>query len=103
MFIGTVVDVILYGIMLTQTFLYFSNYKGCVRKPAINSHGLSLLYGFSDRLWMKTFVRDLDSGGILCHLIMIYGQVGLLFLADTLKSVFDLIYLYDSLIAHFGS
>jgi len=63
MFIGTVLNIVLYGIMITQTFIYFSNYKG-------------------DRLWMKIFV-------------------GLLFLADTLNSVFDLIYLYDSLIIHF--
>jgi len=49
--------------MITQTFLYFSNFR-------------------KDKLWMKCFVV-------------------LLFVADTVNSVFDIVYLYNTLIVHF--
>jgi hypothetical protein len=63
MFIGVVLNICLYGIMITQTFLYFTNF-------------------YNDKLWMKCFVV-------------------LLFVADTVNSVFDIIYLYNTLIVHF--
>ncbi|KIJ64623.1 hypothetical protein HYDPIDRAFT_28558 [Hydnomerulius pinastri MD-312] len=62
--IGVIFNIVLYGIMMTQTYLYYTTYK-------------------SDRLWMKLFVA-------------------FLFIADTLNSVFDLVYIYDSLVNHFG-
>ncbi|KAF9267332.1 hypothetical protein L218DRAFT_1060558 [Marasmius fiardii PR-910] len=64
MFIGFMINVILYGIMITQVYLYFTNYK-------------------RDRTWIKLFVL-------------------LLFLCDTVNSIFDAVYLYGSLIIHFG-
>ncbi|OCH87970.1 hypothetical protein OBBRIDRAFT_759000 [Obba rivulosa] len=62
--IGTVFNIMLYGIMITQTFLYFTVYK-------------------QDKLWMKLFV---------C----------LLFLCDTLNSVFDIVFVYVPLVNKFG-
>ncbi|EGN98316.1 hypothetical protein SERLA73DRAFT_183263 [Serpula lacrymans var. lacrymans S7.3] len=62
--IGVILNVALYGIMITQTFLYFTTYK-------------------KDRLWMKFFVS-------------------FLFIADTVNAVFDIVYIYDSLVVHFG-
>ncbi|KII90546.1 hypothetical protein PLICRDRAFT_173946 [Plicaturopsis crispa FD-325 SS-3] len=64
-FIGTVLNIVLYGVMVTQSFLYFTSYK-------------------KDKIWLKLFVA-------------------LLLFADTVNSVFDVIYLYDSLVIHFGN
>ncbi|EGO23892.1 hypothetical protein SERLADRAFT_450188 [Serpula lacrymans var. lacrymans S7.9] len=61
--IGVVLNLVLYGIMTTQTFLYFTTYK-------------------KDRLWMKFFVS-------------------ILFIADTVSAVLDIVYIYDSLVTHF--
>ncbi|KII90547.1 hypothetical protein PLICRDRAFT_537061 [Plicaturopsis crispa FD-325 SS-3] len=62
--IGTFLNVLLYGVMITQTFLYYTTYK-------------------QDRMWLKLFV-------------------GLLFLADTINSTFDAVYIYQSLVVHFA-
>ncbi|KAH7882680.1 hypothetical protein F5I97DRAFT_1816535, partial [Phlebopus sp. FC_14] len=62
--IGIIFNTLLYGIMISQTFLYFTTYK-------------------RDSWWLKLFV--------------VY-----LFLADTVNSVFDLVYIYNCLINHFG-
>lgn len=64
MFIGLVFNVLLYGIMITQLYIYVSTYR-------------------KDPLWIKLYVACL-------------------FLADTFNTVFLMIYLYDSLILHFG-
>ncbi|CAA7263412.1 unnamed protein product [Cyclocybe aegerita] len=64
MFIGFIFNVLLYGIMITQVYLYFTTFK-------------------KDQTWMKIFVF-------------------VLFIADTVNTVFDSIYLYRSLIVHFG-
>ncbi|KAL0580660.1 hypothetical protein V5O48_001390 [Marasmius crinis-equi] len=66
MFIGFLMNVVLYGIMITQVYLYFASYK-------------------RDKTWMKFF-----------------NQVLLLFLCDTVNSIFDAVYLYASLILHFA-
>ncbi|KAG7091882.1 hypothetical protein E1B28_008283 [Marasmius oreades] len=63
-FIGLLLNVALFGIMVTQVHLYFSNYK-------------------KDRTWFKLYVL-------------------LLFLCDTVNSVFDSVYLYGALVIHFG-
>jgi len=63
-FIGVLFNIALYGVMATQVYLYFNNYK-------------------TDRMWLK------------CLVIF-------LFLADSVNAVFDLIYVYDALIIHFG-
>ncbi|KIK57220.1 hypothetical protein GYMLUDRAFT_173227 [Collybiopsis luxurians FD-317 M1] len=63
MFIGYSFNLILYGIMITQVYLYFNTFK-------------------KDRLWMKILVI-------------------ILFIADTMNTLFDALYLYDSLIIHF--
>ncbi|TCD70890.1 hypothetical protein EIP91_001198 [Steccherinum ochraceum] len=63
-FIGVVFNIVLYGIMITQTFLYYTVYK-------------------RDRLWMKLFVA-------------------VLFVCDTLNSVFDLAFLYIPLVTKYG-
>ncbi|KAG6332851.1 hypothetical protein ID866_6236 [Astraeus odoratus] len=62
--IGVAINIMLYGIMITQTYLYFAAYK-------------------SDRLWMKMFVA-------------------FLLLTDTVNTLFDFIYAYQSLVNHFG-
>ncbi|KAJ3893765.1 hypothetical protein GG344DRAFT_42599 [Lentinula edodes] len=64
MFIGYSFNIVLYGIMITQVYLYFSSFK-------------------KDRMWMKMLVAGL-------------------LLADTVNAIFDAVYLYDSLIIHFG-
>ncbi|KAJ4491521.1 hypothetical protein C8J55DRAFT_557094 [Lentinula edodes] len=64
MFIGYSFNIVLYGIMITQVYLYFSSFK-------------------KDRVWMKMLVAGL-------------------LLADTVNAIFDAVYLYDSLIKHFG-
>ncbi|KZT23453.1 hypothetical protein NEOLEDRAFT_1180103 [Neolentinus lepideus HHB14362 ss-1] len=63
--IGLFFNILLYGIMITQTFLYYNTFK-------------------KDRLWMKIFVM-------------------VLFIADTLNSVFDCVWIYQSLIVNFGN
>lgn len=63
-FIGTVINIILYGISIAQTYIYFSTYK-------------------KDPLWMKLVVL-------------------LVLVADTLNSVFDIQYTYDSLVNHYN-
>ncbi|KZP05241.1 hypothetical protein FIBSPDRAFT_1054207 [Athelia psychrophila] len=64
MFIGTIFNIVLYGIMITQVYLYFNTYQ-------------------KDKRWIKCLV------------------VFLLF-ADTVNAVFDLVYVYQSLVVHFG-
>ncbi|KAJ3987900.1 hypothetical protein F5890DRAFT_1550968 [Lentinula detonsa] len=64
MFIGYSFNIVLYGIMITQVYLYFNTFK-------------------QDRLWMKILVAGL-------------------LLADTVNAIFDAVYLYDSLVIHFG-
>jgi len=64
MFIGFTFNILLYGIMFTQVYLYFTTFK-------------------KDKAWMKIFVI-------------------VLLLADTANSIFDFIYLYESLIVHFA-
>ncbi len=56
MFIGFVFNVFLYGIMITQVYLYFTAYKQFV-------FSFSLVFGMSDdvdtgrdKMWMKLFV-----------------------------------------------
>ncbi|KAJ7741410.1 hypothetical protein DFH07DRAFT_837982, partial [Mycena maculata] len=65
MFIGFFMNVLLYGIMVNQTYLYFTQYR-------------------RDKTWTKTFVACI-------------------FFLDTLNTVFDFAYLYDSLIVHFDN
>ncbi|KAL4080920.1 hypothetical protein J3A83DRAFT_4203351 [Scleroderma citrinum] len=62
--IGVAINILLYGIMVTQTYLYFTTYK-------------------SDNLWTKSFVA-------------------FLFLADTVNTVLDFVYIYQALVLHFG-
>ncbi|KAI0322366.1 hypothetical protein OF83DRAFT_797779 [Amylostereum chailletii] len=62
--IGTILNVALYGISVTQTYYYLSKYK-------------------KDRLWMKLLVL-------------------FIFIADTVNSVFDIIFVYTSLVDHFN-
>ncbi|OCH90854.1 hypothetical protein OBBRIDRAFT_564020 [Obba rivulosa] len=62
--LGVILNVLFYGIMVTQTFLYFNTYR-------------------NDRLWMKLYVSGL-------------------FLADTVNCVFDIWWIYDIVINHFG-
>ncbi|TFK47574.1 hypothetical protein OE88DRAFT_772195 [Heliocybe sulcata] len=62
--IGLFFNILLYGIMITQVFLYFKSFP-------------------KDRTWMKFYVL-------------------LLFVADTLNSVLDCIWMYQSIIIHFG-
>ncbi|KAJ7158377.1 hypothetical protein C8R43DRAFT_995787 [Mycena crocata] len=64
MFVGFFFNVLLYGVMIIQTYLYFTVFR-------------------SDRTWTKTFIACI-------------------FLLDTLNTVFDFTYLYDSLITHFA-
>lgn len=64
MLIGFVFNVLLYGIMIAQVYLYYVTYK-------------------KDKNWMKAYVA-------------------VLFFADSLNTVFDFVYMYRSLIVHFG-
>ncbi|PBK74813.1 hypothetical protein ARMSODRAFT_1013799 [Armillaria solidipes] len=64
MLIGFVFNVLLYGIMIAQVYLYYVTYK-------------------KDKTWMKAYVA-------------------VLFFADSLNTVFDFVYMYRSLIVHFG-
>ncbi|KAL4253774.1 DUF6534 domain-containing protein [Abortiporus biennis] len=62
--IGTFLNVFLYGVMVSQTFMYFTTYV-------------------HDKTWMKLLVATL-------------------FIADTINCVFDIYWIYDSLINHFS-
>ncbi|TFK48692.1 hypothetical protein OE88DRAFT_489007 [Heliocybe sulcata] len=62
--IGLFFSILLYGIMVTQTFIYFRSFR-------------------KDRLWMKSYVF-------------------VLFVADTLNCIFDCLWMYESVILHFG-
>ncbi|KAH7884258.1 hypothetical protein F5I97DRAFT_1432112 [Phlebopus sp. FC_14] len=64
MLVGFALNTILYGVVVTQTLVYFSSYK-------------------SDGCWIKLFVA-------------------MLFALDTANVVFEFIYLYSTLIIHFG-
>ncbi|VDC00698.1 unnamed protein product [Peniophora sp. CBMAI 1063] len=61
--IGTILNVLLYGISLTQTFFYVSTFK-------------------QDRWILKALVF-------------------VIFVADTMNSVFDVVYIYDALVLHY--
>ncbi|KAJ3565254.1 hypothetical protein NP233_g7744 [Leucocoprinus birnbaumii] len=63
MLLGVVFNVLLYGIMITQIYLYYTTYK-------------------RDRAWMKLLVLAV-------------------FVADTINTLFDIWYLYESVITHF--
>ncbi|KIM55389.1 hypothetical protein SCLCIDRAFT_1221229 [Scleroderma citrinum Foug A] len=63
-FIGVAINILLYGIMITQMYLYYSTYK-------------------RDHVWVRFFVA-------------------FLFLADTVNTLFDFVYIYQSLVNHFG-
>ncbi|TFY83872.1 hypothetical protein EWM64_g153 [Hericium alpestre] len=65
MFIGTVVNAILYGISITQTYFYITSFK-------------------NDRIWMKLFIL-------------------VIFVADTANTVFDIQYMYSSLVNNYDS
>ncbi|OCH90855.1 hypothetical protein OBBRIDRAFT_754219, partial [Obba rivulosa] len=62
--LGVILNIFFYGIMVTQTFLYYNTYR-------------------KDHLWMKLFVAGLV-------------------LADTINCVFDIWWIYDIVINHFG-
>ncbi|KZV73836.1 hypothetical protein PENSPDRAFT_262260 [Peniophora sp. CONT] len=62
--IGTILNVLLYGISLTQTFFYVSTFK-------------------QDRWILKALVF-------------------VIFVADTMNSVFDVVYIYDALVLHYN-
>ncbi|KAJ7126108.1 hypothetical protein C8R44DRAFT_781067 [Mycena epipterygia] len=64
LFIGLFFNILLYGIMVSQTYVYFTTFR-------------------NDKTWTKTFVACI-------------------FVLDTLNTLFDFAYLYDSLIIHFG-
>ncbi|KDQ56991.1 hypothetical protein JAAARDRAFT_35590 [Jaapia argillacea MUCL 33604] len=63
-FIGIMFNVLLYGIMITQTFVYWNTYK-------------------NDKPWMRAFVL-------------------FLFLLDTVNAIFDLAWIYNVIIVHYG-
>ncbi|KAJ3574716.1 hypothetical protein NP233_g1572 [Leucocoprinus birnbaumii] len=65
MFLGTAFNVLLYGISITQTYLYLISFK-------------------TDRWFIRYFVY-------------------FLFVADTVHTVFTLVYMYDSLVKNFGN
>ena len=65
--LGIMLNILLYGVMITQTYLYFSMYRECVPPSRSRCARITLTYGGnSDRLWLKVFVssinNDLDWG-----------------------------------------
>ncbi|KAK0221878.1 hypothetical protein IW262DRAFT_1551701 [Armillaria fumosa] len=70
MLIGFVFNVLLYGIMIAQVYLYYVTYK-------------------KDKTWMKAYASH-------------HPSVAVLFFADSLNTIFDFVYMYRSLIVHFG-
>ncbi|KAK0221029.1 hypothetical protein EDD85DRAFT_1028567 [Armillaria nabsnona] len=80
-FIGLMFNLLLYGIMVTQVYLYFAAYK-------------------QDKLAVKLFV-----GAIFVVVGAPYitsTKVLLLFLCDTINTGFDFLYLYDCFVLHFS-
>lgn len=55
--IGTFLNVFLYGIMVTQCLLYFSDYPKYVQTHLIQSYSAHILRVSSDKTWMKVLVR----------------------------------------------
>ncbi|KAF9808957.1 hypothetical protein IEO21_07679 [Rhodonia placenta] len=82
-FVGCVLNIVLYGIMITQTFLYFTVYKKYVVVQQ-SSRAASNHYHDRDKLWMKLFV-------------------GTLFLCDTLNCAFDIAFVYVALVDGFDN
>ncbi|EED82460.1 predicted protein [Postia placenta Mad-698-R] len=70
---GIFMNMMLYGVMVTQTFFYYSTYS-------------------RDQMWIKIYILK---RGIL--------EVGVLFLADTLNSIFNMWWAYHVFINNFGS
>ncbi|KIY53989.1 hypothetical protein FISHEDRAFT_17078, partial [Fistulina hepatica ATCC 64428] len=65
MLLGTSLNLLLYGISITQTYLYWNRFRN------------------KDKLHVKVFV-------------------GFLFIADTLQTLFTVIYMYQALVVNFG-
>jgi hypothetical protein len=83
MLIGTVFNIVLYGIMITQVYLYFNTYKLWVASNFLVTR-CQLTRIPRDRKWLKCLVL-------------------FLFLADTVNALFDLVYVYDALIINFST
>ncbi|THH14137.1 hypothetical protein EW146_g6164 [Bondarzewia mesenterica] len=86
-FIGTVINLMLYGMLITQVHLYITTYKKSVcALPAVPFVPIDVDDDDfrSDRWWMKAIIT-------------------FIFVADTMNTVFDIQYLYDSLINHYSA
>lgn len=65
MLIGFVLDTILYGVVVTQSLVYFSCYKRYARSGLlVDTSGICNIYFFhySDGRWLKFFVRPISRG-----------------------------------------
>ncbi|PBK84706.1 hypothetical protein ARMGADRAFT_1169928 [Armillaria gallica] len=80
-FIGLMFNLLLYGIMITQVYLYFAAYK-------------------QDKLVVKLFVSPIFV--VVDARYITSTKVLLLFLCDIINTGFDFAYLYDCFVLHFS-
>lgn len=81
MFIGTILNVLLYGIMITQVTSFLLSFLSS--KLIILQVYLYFITYKNDRPWMKILVAGV-------------------FLADTANAIFDIVFVYHVLVTHFG-
>ena len=108
-FIGLLLNVILFGINVTQTYIYYIHSKKCVY--------LYLCRDASNNFWMSSyiFISGIDCGsnfrwanGIWIYLslglwtCLSVKQVAIIFVADVIQPMVLSIYLYRTLIVNFG-
>lgn len=91
----------LYGVMLMQTIHYWSTYKRQVSASLTLMWMKLTSFPLRDPAWMKYYVRYRRVN--LLAALYLRTQVGVLFLADTLNSAFNMAWIYDVLINNFGT
>lgn len=99
--IGTLLDVLLYGVTVIQVYIYHTSIK---RYECFWNRSLRRAERFprSDSWFIQTFVSVYQNYNIHVDLCRSY-QIYVLFLGDTAHTVLAVVYVYHSLINHFGA
>jgi hypothetical protein len=102
-FIGLLLNVLLFGINVTQTYFYYIHSKKCVSMPE-TAFKVLFVYVSSEIDCRPKYGWANDA--CICLLtdskLAFYEQVVVVFIADFLQPLFCSIYLYRTLIVHFG-
>ena len=105
LFIGLILNVMLFGINITQTYIYYIHSKKCVSSLShIINCSMSFFCMFISeihRVSKYRWANDIWTPGCLL-LTTLNQQVIVVFVADFIQPTFLSIYLYRTLIVHFG-